>query len=99
MKKNTLRVDIVSDVVCPWCVIGLKNLQKSKTALSKEIKFDIGLKPYELRPQIPSEGIPRKKIINPVEAKIDLSDFFAIKSIILWTDFVHPKVEIRIPIM
>ena len=72
MKKNTLRVDIVSDVVCPWCVIGLKNLQKSKIALSKEIKFDIGWKPYELRPQIPSEGIPRKKYPNDLNTSIQI---------------------------
>ncbi len=60
MKKNILRVEIVSDIVCPWCVIGLKNLKKSYKILSKEIIFNINWKPYELRPQIPVQGIARK---------------------------------------
>ena len=38
---HKLKIDIVSDVVCPWCVIGFKNLQKAMTELQKEIEFEI----------------------------------------------------------
>ncbi len=44
-----LRIDIVSDVVCPWCVIGFINLQKVMTQLSPKVEFEINWKPYEHR--------------------------------------------------
>ena len=38
---DKLRIDIVSDVVCPWCVIGFINLQKAMTQLSPKVEFEI----------------------------------------------------------
>ena len=43
---DKLRIDIVSDVVCPWCVIGFINLQKAMTQLSPKVEFEINWKPY-----------------------------------------------------
>jgi predicted DsbA family dithiol-disulfide isomerase len=51
-----LKIDIVSDVVCPWCIIGYKRLQKAIDALQGEIEFDIEWHPFELNPQMPAEG-------------------------------------------
>ncbi|MGD8356077.1 MAG: DsbA family oxidoreductase [Methyloceanibacter sp.] len=49
-----IRIDIVSDVVCPWCIIGYKQLeralQETKTAA------DIHWHPFELNPQMAQEG-------------------------------------------
>ncbi len=53
---NQLRVDIVSDVVCPWCIIGYKRLQQAIEALKGEIEFSIEWHPFELNPQMPPEG-------------------------------------------
>ncbi len=55
-----LRIDIVSDVVCPWCVIGFINLQKAMTQLSPKVEFEINWKPYELHPEIPENGYDKK---------------------------------------
>ena len=55
-----LKINIVSDVVCPWCVIGFKNLQKAMTELKDQIEFEIHWKPYELHPEIPETGYDKK---------------------------------------
>jgi predicted DsbA family dithiol-disulfide isomerase len=57
---DKLKIDIVSDVVCPWCVIGFINLQKAINELNDQIKFEISWKPYELHPEIPQNGYDKK---------------------------------------
>ena len=57
---DKLRIDIVSDVVCPWCVIGFINLQKAMTQLRPKVEFEINWKPYELHPEIPENGYDKK---------------------------------------
>jgi len=54
MKK--LKIDIVSDVMCPWCIIGYKNLETALTQLSDEFNAEISWKPFELNPDMPIEG-------------------------------------------
>ncbi len=57
---DTLKIDIVSDIVCPWCVIGFQNLKAAMDELQSELKFEIFWKPYELHPEIPQEGYDKK---------------------------------------
>ena len=57
---DTLKIDIVSDIVCPWCVIGFRNLKKAMEELKSELDFEISWKPYELHPEIPQEGYDKK---------------------------------------
>ena len=51
-----LRVDIVSDVVCPWCIIGYLQLQKALAELPGEFTLDIHWQPFELTPTRPAAG-------------------------------------------
>jgi predicted DsbA family dithiol-disulfide isomerase len=51
-----VRIDFVSDVVCPWCVIGLKSLEQALTNLDGKVSADIHFQPFELNPQMPPEG-------------------------------------------
>ena len=53
---SSIRIDIVSDVVCPWCVIGFKQLQQALAKLGDEVDVDLYWHPFELNPQMPSEG-------------------------------------------
>ncbi|MEL0644895.1 DsbA family oxidoreductase [Olleya sp. Ti.3.14] len=53
---NKLKIDIVSDVVCPWCTIGYKRLEKAIQELGVEDKIDIEWQPFELNPNMPAEG-------------------------------------------
>jgi len=52
--KSELTIDIVSDVVCPWCIIGYKQLEKALQTTGKF--FEIKWHPFELNPQMPLEG-------------------------------------------
>ena len=53
---NKLKIDIVSDVVCPWCTIGYKRLEKAIKELGIEDQVDIEWQPFELNPNMPEEG-------------------------------------------
>ena len=51
-----LQVDIVSDVVCPWCIIGYKQLQKALGIMPGQFDVTIRWHPFELNPRMPEEG-------------------------------------------
>ena len=52
--KSPLRIDIVSDVMCPWCVIGYRQLAAALEASG--VDHDIHWHPFELNPNMPPEG-------------------------------------------
>ncbi|WP_417349469.1 DsbA family oxidoreductase [Ferrimonas sp.] len=56
---NHLRIDIVSDVTCPWCIIGYKALEKALTELHGELDAEIHWQPFEINPHLGPEGQPR----------------------------------------
>ena len=56
---NTISVDVVSDVVCPWCFIGQKRLDKAIAAVP-DIDVSVRWRPFQLDPTIPAEGKDRK---------------------------------------
>lgn len=51
-----VKIDIVSDVVCPWCVIGLGALDQALERASDVVSADISFHPFELNPQMGPEG-------------------------------------------
>jgi predicted DsbA family dithiol-disulfide isomerase len=51
-----LRIDFVSDVSCPWCIIGLKALEQALEKVGPEIEADLHFQPFELNPDMPAEG-------------------------------------------
>lgn len=51
-----LRIDFVSDVVCPWCAIGLASLETALARLGGEIDAEMHFQPFELNPQMAPEG-------------------------------------------
>lgn len=51
-----LTIDIWSDVMCPWCIIGYSQLQKALASLEGEIEAEIRWLPFELNPDMPAEG-------------------------------------------
>ena len=53
---DTLQVDIVSDVVCPWCIIGYKQLEKALAMLPAPVQMSLRWHPFELNPRMPAEG-------------------------------------------
>jgi len=57
-----MRIDIISDVVCPWCFIGKRRLEKA-LALRPEIAADITWRPFQLNPDMPEDGMLRAEYI------------------------------------
>ena len=53
---RAMRIDFISDVVCPWCAIGLHSLQQAVDSLGPDLKVDWHFQPFELNPDMPPEG-------------------------------------------
>ena len=51
-----LKIDFVSDVSCPWCVIGLGGLEEALRRVGDLVEADIRFRPFELNPDMPPEG-------------------------------------------
>lgn len=59
-KANAITVDVVSDVVCPWCFIGQKRLDKAVAAVG-DVDVHIRWRPFQLDPTIPPQGKDRRE--------------------------------------
>ncbi len=58
-EPTKLTIDIYSDVMCPWCIIGYAQLQKGLALLAGEIEAEVRWLPFELNPDMPPEGEPQ----------------------------------------
>jgi len=56
-----LTVDVISDVICPWCYIGKRRLEKAIAALDGQHELQVKWHPFQLNPAMPKEGISRKE--------------------------------------
>jgi len=57
--RQTLTIDVVSDVVCPWCYLGQKRLDQA-IAAAPEVDVSVNWRPFQLDPTLPGEGLDRK---------------------------------------
>jgi len=57
--RQTLSIDVVSDVVCPWCYLGQKRLEAA-IASSPDVEVTVNWRPFQLDATIPAEGMDRK---------------------------------------
>jgi len=60
---NALPIDVISDVVCPWCFIGKRRLEKA-IALKPDIPVTVRFRPYFLNPWVPRAGISRSEYLT-----------------------------------
>jgi predicted DsbA family dithiol-disulfide isomerase len=61
--RPPVRIDVVSDVVCPWCFIGKHRLEQA-IALKPDIPVEVHWRPYFLNDWIPREGISREEYLT-----------------------------------
>jgi predicted DsbA family dithiol-disulfide isomerase len=54
--KPTIKIDYVSDVACPWCAVGLGNLNQAISQCSDKANFEVHFHPFELNPNMPLGG-------------------------------------------
>ena len=58
---ETLRLDVVSDAICPWCYIGKRRLAAALPLLAAAgLELAVRWRPFQLNPDMPEEGIPRR---------------------------------------
>jgi predicted DsbA family dithiol-disulfide isomerase len=57
--RQTLTIDVVSDVVCPWCYLGQKRLDNAIAAVP-DVDVSVTWRPFQLDPTIPPQGMDRK---------------------------------------
>jgi len=68
-----LKIDFVSDVACPWCVVGLYSLEEALRRIGPGLSVELHFQPFELNPQMPPEGedtlehLTRKYGASPTE--------------------------------
>jgi predicted DsbA family dithiol-disulfide isomerase len=65
-----LEIDVVSDVVCPWCFVGKRLLEKA-IALKPEIPVEVRFRPYFLNPWVPREGMSREDYLTAKFGSVD----------------------------
>lgn len=62
--KPKIKIDIVSDVVCPWCYIGKRRLEKAIKQLDHKYDFELHYLPFELNPSMPQQGVNQKEYLS-----------------------------------
>ena len=55
-----LHIDVISDVISPWCFIGKRRLEKAVANLDRQHEVRLRWLPFQLNPQMPKEGISRR---------------------------------------
>ena len=66
-----LRIDFVSDIVCPWCAVGLASLTQALERMRGELEVDIHVQPFELDPNMPAAGMD---VAGNLKRKYGMSD-------------------------
>ncbi|HOV03933.1 MAG TPA: DsbA family oxidoreductase [Hyphomicrobiales bacterium] len=61
--RQRIRVDIVSDVMCPWCYVGKRRFARA-LQLVPEFDVEVGWRPFQLDPTLPAEGIERREYLE-----------------------------------
>jgi predicted DsbA family dithiol-disulfide isomerase len=63
----TLRIEVISDVVCPWCFIGKRRLEQALRLLAEDgvepASVEVVWRPFQLNPQLPREGMSRAQYV------------------------------------
>ncbi|WP_018900561.1 DsbA family oxidoreductase [Rhizobium sp. 2MFCol3.1] len=57
-------IDVVSDVVCPWCYLGKARLELAIAEVQDEVGVDVNWRPYRLNPDYPPEGVDQKAALE-----------------------------------
>ncbi|HEU4662656.1 MAG TPA: DsbA family oxidoreductase [Dokdonella sp.] len=70
MASRPIRIDFVSDVVCPWCAVGLNSLERALERIGGAIAVELHFQPFELNPDMAAQG---EDAVSHLVAKYGLS--------------------------
>lgn len=60
MNGRTLQIEVYSDVICPWCYVGRRRLERALQQLDGGLKAEIHWRPFQLNPTMPQQGMDRR---------------------------------------
>lgn len=75
MDATLIRLDIISDPICPWCMIGKARLEHALEAAGDN-PFDIHWRPFQLNPDMPPEGVERQAYLDAKFGKERAKSFY-----------------------
>lgn len=75
--NTTIRIDLVSDIACPWCAVGLSTLDRALEKIDPAIQVEVHLQPFELNPHMPVGG---QEVIEHLTEKYGISAEQALKN-------------------
>jgi predicted DsbA family dithiol-disulfide isomerase len=67
IRTDTLAIDVISDVVCPWCYVGKRRLETALQSLAQRepgLAATVRWHPFQLNPELPDEGVPRRRYLE-----------------------------------
>jgi predicted DsbA family dithiol-disulfide isomerase len=73
MSDQPLIIDVYSDVVCPWCYVGKRRLERALAAVGQRQQARVAWRPFQLNPTMPKDGVERTAYL---EAKFGSMDAF-----------------------
>ena len=73
MNERALTVEVYSDVICPWCYVGKRRLERALQHVGDTVKTYVAWRPFQLNPTMPKDGMDRTAYL---EAKFGSLDTF-----------------------
>lgn len=73
MNERVLMIDVYSDVICPWCYVGKRRLERALRQVDNPLKTHVAWRPFQLNPAMPKDGMDRTAYL---EAKFGSLDTF-----------------------
>ncbi|MDH5738903.1 MAG: DsbA family oxidoreductase [Nitrospira sp.] len=64
MNERALTVDVYSDVICPWCYVGKRRLERALQQVGATVKTRVVWKPFQLNPTMPQQGMDRRQYLD-----------------------------------
>lgn len=59
MNDRVLTIDVYSDVICPWCYVGKRRLERALRQVGDNVKAHVAWRPFQLNPTMPADGMDR----------------------------------------
>lgn len=59
MKKKQVSIDVISDIICPWCYIGKSRLTRAIEQVADKVEVTTRFRPFQLYPHVPKGGLPK----------------------------------------
>ncbi|MGE0468739.1 MAG: putative thiol oxidoreductase, DsbA family, FrnE subfamily [Candidatus Nitrospira kreftii] len=59
-----IRIDVYSDVICPWCYVGKRRLERALQQVGETVKTRVVWKPFQLNPTMPKNGLDRRQYLE-----------------------------------